>query len=396
MEKICFITPNVFPVPAVKGGAVETLVEEIINENERFQKLDITCFSSYDKQAFEESKKYNRTKFIFTKNLNNKFLKFLFRCINHVTFKLFNCDMVRNRYNKIIYKNIRDKEFDYIIVEGGSPLEYEDLIYKIKENKKAKILFHIHGLNQGTEKLNELYDGFISISEYVTNNFLKNKIVSANKVYTVNNGVNIELFSQEITSEEKCHLCKKYNIKENETVIMFCGRLIQEKGIKELILALKQIKNIEKCKLLIVGNSQFANNAKTKYEIELKNISEELKDKIIFTGFIFNKELYKIHKISDIAVIPSMWEEPFGLVVLEAMCSGLPIIATDSGAIPQIVTDECAYIIKRDKELIKNMAQKIDYLVENKEKREEMGNVGKDIVKQYSLENMYHNFCNIL
>lgn len=396
MKKICFITPNVFPVPAVKGGAVETLVEEIISENEKSNKLEITCFSSYDKKAFEESKKYKSTKFIFTKNLENKFLKFIFRCINHISFKVFNYDIASNRYNKIIYKNICDKEFDYIIVEGGAPLEYENLIHKIKEKKETKILFHIHGLNKGTEKLNELYDGFISISKYVTNNFLKNKIVSESKVYTVNNGIDINLFSQEIDNEEKNELRKKYNIKENEIVIMFCGRLIQEKGIKELILALKQVKNIDKCKLLIVGNSQFANNAKTKYELELKNIAEELKDKIVFTGFINNKELYKIHRISDISVIPSIWEEPFGLVVLEAMCSGLPIITTNSGAIPEIVTNECAYILERDDKLVENMAQKIDYLIEDKEKIKEMGSFGKNIVKQYSLENMYQNFCNIL
>ena len=54
---ICLIMPNVFPVPATKGGAVETLATNLLLENEKEGKINFTCFSIYEKEAAELSKK---------------------------------------------------------------------------------------------------------------------------------------------------------------------------------------------------------------------------------------------------------------------------------------------------------------------------------------------------
>ena len=53
--KVCFITPNVFPVPATKGGACETLVNNLIDENEKQKKLSIICVSVYEEEAYRLS-----------------------------------------------------------------------------------------------------------------------------------------------------------------------------------------------------------------------------------------------------------------------------------------------------------------------------------------------------
>ena len=60
MKKICIILPEEFPVPATKGGAVETLVNSIIDENEKEKKIEITCVTRYEKKAYEKSKKYKQ------------------------------------------------------------------------------------------------------------------------------------------------------------------------------------------------------------------------------------------------------------------------------------------------------------------------------------------------
>ena len=67
MRKVCFITSNLLPVPNVKGGAIETIMTNIITEQEKQEKLDITIVSIYDKNAEIESKKYKKTKFIYIK-----------------------------------------------------------------------------------------------------------------------------------------------------------------------------------------------------------------------------------------------------------------------------------------------------------------------------------------
>ena len=69
--KIAIICSSGLPVPAVKGGAIETLVEIICKENEVYKKLDIDVYSIYDEEAIVESKKYEKSNFIYLcKNKN--------------------------------------------------------------------------------------------------------------------------------------------------------------------------------------------------------------------------------------------------------------------------------------------------------------------------------------
>ena len=64
-KRIALITNGVFPVPAVKGGAVETLVEQLIKENEVQNRLDFELFSIFDLDAFEQAQQYKNSKFQF-------------------------------------------------------------------------------------------------------------------------------------------------------------------------------------------------------------------------------------------------------------------------------------------------------------------------------------------
>lgn len=153
---------------------------------------------------------------------------------------------------------------------------------------------------------------------------------------------------------------------------------------------------MERCKLLIVGSANYGERVKTQFDYELEQLAIPLKDKIRFTGYIDNKELYKIHNISDIAVVPSMWEELFGLVVVEAMSSGLPLVVTKSGGIPEIVDQNCAFILEKNEELIGNMTQKLDYLIEHHEERIKMGNAGKERSKKFGMEQYMRNFYELM
>ena len=124
--------------------------------------------------------------------------------------------------------------------------------------------------------------------------------------------------------------------------------------------------------------------------------AEDIKDKIKFTGYIENNELYKIQNIADIAVVPSIWEEPFGLVVVENMAIGLPLVVTNMGGIPELVTEETAFVVENDENLISNFASKLDILIENTELRKKMGEAGRKRAELFSMENYLENFYNIM
>ena len=383
-KNVCLIVPNVFPVPAVNGGACETLVETLIKENEKLNKINITCVSIYDEKAYKKSKEYKNTKFIYIKDKNNT---------DNIDLSFEKEDKKLFLYMDDIYENIKDENLDFIVIEGGDLKAYK---YLLKRFQKEKCIMHIHGISTGDNEFEQIYQYYIAVSNYAANHFLASGIIEKERVKVLYNGIEIEKFKRKLSLEEKRELKNKYNIKENEKVIMFCGRTVVGKGIKELILAFKRMKNINNAKLLIVGNSAFGKNIQTEFDRELIKISQDIKDKIVFTSFIPNDDLYKIHNIADIAVVPTIKEEAFGMVVVEAMASGLPLIVTRSGGIPEIVNEENAIIVDKDEFLIENIAKSLDFLVTNENKRINMGIKGAELANNFSGEKFYKGFINII
>lgn len=377
--KICLITPQFFPVPAVKGGAVEQLITMLVEENEIEHKMDITCVSVWDEKAEAISKKMKHTEFIYIPLREEK---------NQLDCKKNDERFVN--YMEAVYEKIKERTFDYIVICGGNVIGYKEMMQKFPYEKN---IVYLHGTALMAQELQEVYKYFIVVSDYVGNIFKRSNLLTPDRIKVLKNGIDYKSFVQTISQEEKRALREKYKIQQDDITIMFCGRTVKEKGIKELLLAFKNMKNRDNCKVVIVGNSNFANEVQTEYDKQLKEIAKEVNDKVIFTGFIPNKELYKIHQIADIAVVPSMFEEAFCLVVVEAMASGLPVITTDSGAIPEIVDDTCAFMIKRDEELIQNMTEKLELLSQDEELRRKMGQNGKKIAEKYNEHHYYLEFC---
>lgn len=383
MMNICLIMPNVFPVPATKGGATEMLITNLLRENERKGLIKFTCISVYDKEAESISQEYKYTDFIYIKQ-KRKNLDLTFETQDEA-FKL---------YMDEIYKKIKDKQFDFIIIEGGEISGYNYLLEKLPNQR---CLVHIHGNVIGDNKINDkIYEKFIAISKYTFEIILEDKKIDRNKIELLYNAIDLKNFQRNITYQEKLQLRAKYGIAQDDVVIVYAGRTIPVKGVKELIESFKKLNNLQKCKLLIVGSANYGEQVKTDYDYEIEELAKDIKDKIKFTGYIDNEELYKIHNISDIAIVPSMWEELFGLVVVEFMSSGLPLIVTKSGGIPEIVDDNCAYVIDKDENLIDNMAAKIDYLVQNENIRKNMGIKGRERAQKFGIEQYMINFYELM
>ena len=123
------------------------------------------------------------------------------------------------------------------------------------------MILHLHRVTEATEEMSKVFGYFIGISNYVSNAFCKNGIVSPDRVYTVMNGINLEKFNIEMNDAEKLSLKEKCGIKQDETVFIYTGRLLEEKGVRELIKAFKMMPEKSKCRLIIVG-STFSGSSK--------------------------------------------------------------------------------------------------------------------------------------
>ena len=116
--------------------------------------------------------------------------------------------------------------------------------------------------------------------------------------------------------------------------ILFAGRLEYEKGVQTLLEAMPEIAaRMPEARLLLAGNGT--------YRPELERLTGELKlgDRVSFEGFVDETRLRSLYRTADVAVVPSLYE-PFGLVVLEAMAAGTPVVASDTGGLREILTHD--------------------------------------------------------
>ena len=248
---------------------------------------------------------------------------------------------------------------------------------------------HHDGISNSS--LGYTYDKFIGISDYVVNKFKNNSNIK--QYYKLMNGIDLNKFKKEITSSEKTELRKKYGFTNKDFIVLFCGRIIKEKGILELVQAINEIKN-ENIKLLIVGSVNFSKSVMTQFEINLREIINQ-GNKIKLTGYIKNEELYKYYKIADIQVVPSILEEAAGLVAIEGMISGLPLIVTNSGGMIEYVSKD-TIVVEKKINLVENLKTEIMHLYNDKMLMNKMIRSGVKTAKGFGKTAFYNNFCSIV
>lgn len=170
-------------------------------------------------------------------------------------------------------------------------------------------------------------------SEVIVNsNYMKNELqrlfgLPYEKINVVPNGVNTNLFNE----VELDYDFRRQYAMDNEKIILFMGRLVYEKGIQNLISAMPKIlANYHDAKLIIAGKGGMID------ELRAQVNSLGLGNKVYFTGYLSSKNVQKMYKCADISVFPSTYE-PFGIVALEAMLSGTPVVVSDIGGLNEIV-----------------------------------------------------------
>lgn len=399
--KLLIVGGNTQPIPPVNGGAVENLVKMFYDVNEKEKEIEISIISCFDSKISLNNNhymNYNKTYFYLTRYTKKTRIEVLANKVNVILNKIFNHSFVFvSNYVNSIVDCIKDNniEFDVILVENY----LEPIIRLKKEFPNKPVFLHLHNdkLNKNIingKKISSCCDGIITVS-----NFIKNRVCSIeeniNKTFTLINSINIDDFGKSKYKESTKFLKKKYKIKSDEKVLIFAGRLAKNKGVKELIYALINIKN-ENFRLLIVGNSWYGNTKfSDKYVEELKKISQIIKDKIIFTGYVDYEDIPKYYSLADMAVIPSIWQEPCSLTLFESMATGLPLITTNTGGTPEVVENN-ALLIDVDSNFIDTLSKKIKFLLDNKEKRDEYSKLAYNHVQQYNPKRYYKELISII
>ena len=386
--KLAVLTCGMLPIPAVQGGAVENLIDFYLEYNNTHQLHDITVYSPWNKKIVSHPALLSTVnKYIFI-----DVTSFKARCERKLR-SFFHSNEYYNYYIEYyfekVYADLKKKDYDYIILENSI-----GLAYKLSQKGYNNIILHMHNeLRPSRATFHPI--AFSSIVKIITvSDYIKNTIpsfISKNTIQTVYNGIDLKYFNRKEASP--LHR-SQLGFFDKDFVIVYSGRINKEKGISELIEAMLQLES-PNIKLMVLGGSFFDNSKdEDNFILSLKKKAETIKKQIVFTGFIPYQQVPEYLQLADIAVLPSMWNEPFGLTIVEAMAIGLPLITTRSGGIPEIC-EKVAIIVDR-KDVVNNLATAILDLYHNPNKRKLMATASLERAKLFDKETYAENFFNAI
>lgn len=377
--KIAILTSGILPVPSVQGGAVETLVDYLLEYNNKYKLHNITVYSVYHpavKSHAALDSTVNHYEYVDTSSTTAKIKKRLHGLIHRQTYYHYSIDYFFMQAQHMM----RRKKYDCIILANRPG-------YALQIKSKTKNIVYLLGndfLNNRVPYSEELYQAASLI--IANSNYIKSRVQTCNqndtKCVTVYNGIDLAPFSVTPTITRE-----SLGYDKNDFILAFSGRLTPEKGILELIEAMNMLKNEAHIKLLVMGSAFYANaSSGNPFTAELKSRAEGISDRIKFTGYVRHDQIPDYLKLSDVSVVPSTWEEPFGLTVVEGMAAGLPIITTNRGGIPEIVTKDNAIVIQLPGDLAGCLSEAILHLFHHKDECKKMGEISKQLSMKYSKE----------
>ena len=386
------------------GGAVPNLIEELIAQNEIDTRLDLYCCSLWNPLAQQQSVKYSNTHFIWAKK--PAYIRYadkgLYWVVKHI-FRLQRLISVSFLFQVVWYmcfiaRLLHKNTYDYVIFENSVPLLFALKLFGNRQKYKGKYFIHMHSVPRHYYTNASVFaqaKKIICVSQYVAT-AIKNDArlyLTKNNLVVMYNCINTDWFNSDSPSLIDSSR-KQFNLSQNP-LLVFVGRLCPEKGIEELLQAFSLITQ-PRVDLLVVGANFYKSDIVSPYEGKLRQLAQPFAERIHFTGYISYEQMPAIYHLADIIVLPSMWEEPAGMTILEAMACKKPVITTYSGGIPEYTGEGNCILLKRNENLPKELAAHIDLLLTNQDLAQTLSEKAAARAAHYTTKYYYQQFLNIL
>ncbi len=388
MKRVCLVAPGELPVPATQGGAVETLITTLVKQNEINGDMKLTVAAPRDKKSELEASFFKKTHFIYVPTAKS-IKRLIHKCIQFAWDKLgLNHSVPLNTpFQREAAKLVNPEEYDIIVMEGG--MFEPTALYRKRYGDK--LWYHLHGVPEAPFKCLG-YKTVISVSEFAKKSWLQYcDEDTTHSVSVVHNGIDVAKFQREFTEEDRKAVRARLGFAPDDFVALYCGRIIEVKGVLELLKAIQRIDD-DHVKLMVVGSPDFAKSSRTPYLDKVQSLVDELGDRVAFTGYVPNDQVYQYSKSADVQVVPSLWEEAAGLVGVEAMAAGLPLIVSHSGGLQEYVPETCSIVVERNESFISSLSDAIVSLREHPELCESMMKNGLLQAEQFSEQTFYDEF----
>jgi glycosyltransferase involved in cell wall biosynthesis len=336
-----------YPIEEVMGGAVRVLYEQSTCLAERGHSVHILTREENFNEGYS---KINGVKEWKYKTDNNNPFLFLKSTLSNSQ-KLFESVVERYSVDNIIfyqpfsaYGILRSKK-SYNINKLYSCFSFSFEEFKSRNRRPGglikKITFELESFmrKKWEAKVLNNSEKIIALSQFTENRLRDVYSIPKGKIKIIPGGVDLNRFNP---IRDKLAIRKQLEV-PTEKIILFCVRnLVQRMGLENLINALKIVVRNAPDICLILGGEGVMKDELTALSRKL-----DLKEYIKFVGYIPEKQLADYYGMADLFVLPTKELEGFGLVTLEAMASGLPVVGTPVGGTKEIIGNfDSSYLFK--------------------------------------------------
>lgn len=375
--KVCFISPEYAPVSGGTGAYVNYLSKRLIRRG-----TQVYIITGHEEN--KEVKMEGNGRIFFLKTLKSPGIKSLFffgstlKKLKEINAR-FDIDIVHANL-PLIPNFAIPQDFGNILIstvhstwKGEAEAISHEPFKRLNPNEKMMVSFNPI-LRLFESRLLQRSKKIIAVSEYTKRELLSHYKVKSRKIQVIHNGVNTQRFRP---PKDKNKIKTQMGFKKKDKIILYVGRLYSRKGLYTLIQAIPRVTRRYKDVKFVIAGEGLHNERKN-----LANFAAKLgvKGKTSFTGYFPDEELPKLYQASDIFLFPTLYENlPFA--VLEALSTGLPVVTTKVGGIPEVITDgKNGFLVEPANP--EKLADRISSLLDDSEKASEMGKLGRKVVEE--------------
>ena len=373
---VCFVTPEYFPISGGTGAYVYYLSHNL-------QKLGHNVHVvARDKQDSEKT--INGIHVHYIKGLGNALTRY-WRFSRSASKKIE--ELNKQKGLDIIHANLplvpsfaipNDSSKAIVCAvhstwKGEAMVTKRDNPKKLNPNEKSMLRFNFV-LRSYEKKLMKRSDALIAVSKYTVDELTELYGINKKKIHVIYNGVDIQKFKPR---PNRAELRREFGLAEDTKIVLFVGRLYHRKGLETLLHSIPPVlKEFSNVKFVISGKG-----FKQKEE-NLKNLAKQLdiEEHVTFLGYVPDGKLPNLYSASNIFVLPAIYEN-FPFAILEAQSTGLPVISTKVGGIPEFLVDnENGFLI--DPGDPPQLTQRVLTLLHDPKLAKEMGDRGRRLIEE--------------
>ena len=370
--KILMISTGVFPVPTSRGGAENHVYYLSKSLSERGIEIDLVSDIGNNAEFNGNINTYpiNMPEYsVFERGFPGYMLRHF--AGGFYAFKKAR-ELLKSNHYDVIHVHGRVAPFLLSLFKNDTPL-----VFTLHDDppSKGQASYYIYRISYKLfqETAARRASQIIPVHTKLKEELIKMKI-NADKISVIPNGVDVNLFKGQQEKEDY-----------EENVILFVGSLTKRKGVNYL---LEVISNIKETRLIIVGDGP-----------EMKPLVQQgnqlkINGRVTFMGNINPEDLPNYYLSASIFILPSL-REAFPLSILEAMSCNLPVIATNTSGMPEVIKDGYNGFLVEPKN-VEQLREKIKLLVKNPCLCREMGkNARKTVEEKYSWDSVARNVINV-